>query len=196
MNMIKDRYLTIKTPSEGIYKEKGSRFLSFALPVQSEKEVKFLLAQYKKQFFDARHICYAFRLNPEGEIYRSSDAGEPAHTAGEPIFNAIRSLNITNILVVVIRYFGGTKLGKSGLITAYKTAAEDCLGHAEIIEEQLTETINLKYSYPQTSLVLSVVNSFALTICSQEFKAECAVTVEVPVNKLSVVKEKLADFIV
>ncbi|MCR6638650.1 MAG: YigZ family protein [Sporocytophaga sp.] len=131
-------YYSIKAPSEGLYKELGSKFISFAFPVSSETEIKDILERFKKEYYDARHICYAYRIGFSEQKFRVNDAGEPAHTAGDPIFNQIKSFELTNIIVIVVRYFGGTKLGKSGLIQAYKTAAEEALKNAEKIEKKRT----------------------------------------------------------
>ncbi|MDF2457519.1 MAG: Xaa-Pro dipeptidase, partial [Cytophagaceae bacterium] len=130
---IKKAFQTLRFPVEGLYKEKGSKFLSKALPVQSEDEIKQHLASIRKEYDDARHVCYAFSLQEPFLTERGNDDGEPAHTAGTPILNQIRSFELSNVLVVVVRYFGGTKLGVSGLIQAYKAAAEDALQKAEII---------------------------------------------------------------
>src|SRR5690554_1434782 len=134
-----ETYNTILKPSQGLYKEKGSKFLSFAFLVVDESEVKEILAEFKKKYFDARHLCYAFRIGIEEPVqFRAYDDGEPAHTAGDPILNQIRSFNLTNTLLIVVRYFGGTKLGKSGLIQAYKDSAADALLNATIVENKIT----------------------------------------------------------
>src|SRR6186713_1623645 len=128
-------FFTITSASQGIYKEKGSKFLSFAYPVQSESDIKEHIAFLKSEYFDARHHCYAWMLGPERNHFRAFDDGEPNHSAGDPILGQIRSKNLTNVLVVVVRYFGGTKLGVGGLISAYKIAAEEALSKAVIIEK-------------------------------------------------------------
>jgi uncharacterized YigZ family protein len=130
-------YRTIQAPTEGIYKEKGSKFLAFAYPVETEADVKGHLERIKKEYFDARHHCFAYMLGADRKKFRAFDDGEPNHSAGDPILGQIRSKNITNVLVIVVRYFGGTKLGVGGLISAYKTAAEDALNRAAVIEKEV-----------------------------------------------------------
>ena len=122
---VADTYKTIDSPAEGIYKEKGSKFLAKAYPVRTEEQVKAIVEQLKEEYYDARHHCYAYILGPKGDKWRANDDGEPSGTAGKPIHGQLLSFNLTNVLVVVIRYFGGTKLGESGLINAYKTATHD-----------------------------------------------------------------------
>ena len=166
-------YRTINKPAEGLFKDKGSKFLAFAFPVMSEAEIKEQLSGLRKQYFDARHHCFAWILGPDKKIFRAYDDGEPNHSAGDPILGQIRSNDLSNVLVVVVRYFGGVKLGVGGLITAYKKAAEDALQHAEIIEKQVTGTIEVRYDYASTADIMRVVNEFDLAIQSQKFGAEC-----------------------
>ncbi len=136
-------YRTIQKSATGSYKEKGSKFLAFAFPVTSESEIKENLAALRKEYFDARHHCFAWMLGAEKKLFRSSDDGEPNHSAGDPILGQIRSTNLTDVLIVVVRYFGGVKLGVGGLISAYKAAAEDALKNAIIIEEEVTEKFSI-----------------------------------------------------
>ena len=171
-------YQTINKPAEGLFKDKGSRFLAFAFPVLSEAEIKEQLSGLKKQYFDARHHCFAWILGAEGKTFRAFDDGEPNHSAGDPILGQIRSKNLTNILIVVVRYFGGVKLGVGGLITAYKKAAEDALHHAEIVEKQVTGMIEMVYDYASTAEVMRVVNEFHLVIHSQKFETGCFLLAE------------------
>ncbi len=173
-------YKTIKTPSKGDYKEKGSKFLGFAFPVCSEEAVKNELQELKKSYYDARHHCYAFRLGKKQVYQRSNDDGEPNHSAGDPILGQIKSFELTNTLVVVVRYFGGTKLGVSGLINAYKTAAADALKQANIIKEQITREINVSYPYDITNEVMRLIKEMDAKIISQEFKEICYLSLEVP----------------
>src|SRR5690606_39655528 len=128
-----DTYLTIADHAEGLYYEKGSKFIALAYPVSDEEEIKSLLENIRKKYYDARHHCYAYRLGREGLVFRANDAGEPNHSAGDPILGQLRSYNITDVLIVVVRYFGGTKLGVGGLINAYKTAAADAIENSTII---------------------------------------------------------------
>jgi uncharacterized YigZ family protein len=182
-------YRTISKPAEGLFKEKGSKFLAFAFPVISEGEIKQQLSRLKKQYFDARHHCFAWILGAEKKIFRAFDDGEPNHSAGDPILGQIRSKDLTNVLVVVVRYFGGVKLGVGGLITAYKKAAEDALQHAEIIERQVTGTVEINYDYASTAEVMRVVNEFDLVIQSQKFEVGCLLLAQYAMRD----KEKLFE---
>lgn len=169
-------YRTIAKPAEGLYKEKGSRFLAFAFPVEAETEIKAHLAQLEKRFFDARHHCFAWMLGPEKKSFRAFDDGEPNHSAGDPILGQIRSKDLTDVLIVVVRYFGGVKLGVGGLIGAYKAAAEEALNNAEIVEREVTGTIRIEYEYEATPAVMRLVKEFDLFNISQRFEAMCALT--------------------
>lgn len=164
-------YRTLLNPAEGQFKEKASRFLAFTYPVGSEEEIKGHLAHLKKEYFDARHHCYAWILGADKKLFRAFDDGEPNHSAGDPILGQIRSRDLTNVLVVVVRYFGGVKLGVGGLISAYKTAAEEALNHSIIIEKEVTETIRVVYDYTATPEVMRLVKAFSLVIQSQDFEA-------------------------
>ncbi|MGI9543974.1 MAG: YigZ family protein [Cyclobacteriaceae bacterium] len=176
-----DSYLTLSMASEGSYKEKGSKFLAFAFPVNTTEDIEEHLSELRKKHHDARHHCYAYILGPEAEQYRANDDGEPKHSAGDPILGQLRSKNLTNTLIVVVRYFGGTKLGISGLINAYKCAAIDAIDNNRIVERVLTETVALKYSYEQTNKVMRWVKEYQVAILNQTFRAECEL--EVAVNK-------------
>lgn len=177
-----NQFKTIAKPSEGLYKEKGSKFIAFAFPIQSEKEFKEIQAQNKKDYHDARHHCYAFKLKPDGSLYRYSDDGEPSSTAGKPIYGQIQSFELTNVGIIVIRYFGGTKLGVGGLITAYKEAAKDALHNAEIITKEVTELLSIKFQYPEMNLIMNLVKQFDLKIVSQDFQMECSIELAVPLK--------------
>ena len=133
--MVDDIYKTLNSPSEGLYKEKGSKFLAFAFPVYDETEIRNLIAEIKKQYYDARHHCYAWQLGLDKSNFRANDDGEPSGTAGKPIYGQILSHQLTNVLIIVVRYFGGIKLGTGGLVAAYKTAAADAIAHSEIIDK-------------------------------------------------------------
>jgi len=165
--MTKDNYLTIATPSEGIYKEKGSKFIAFAYPVFSEEEFKDKIQQLKKDYHDARHHCYAFRLGVDMLQYRFSDDGEPSSTAGKPIFGQIQSYELTNIAIIVIRYFGGTKLGVGGLITAYRAAAKDAIGNAKIITRTVDNVYEILFDYDIMSDVMNFIKKKELEVISQ-----------------------------
>lgn len=162
-------YLTIQSPAEGNYKEKGSKFLAFAYPVKSENEIKSHIGNLKKKYFDARHHCFAWILGADKDKFRAFDDGEPNHSAGDPILGQIRSRELTNILVVVVRYFGGIKLGVGGLVAAYKAAAYDALQNAKVIEEEVREIFRLMYSYDTTPQIMKLVKEFDLKVVNQIF---------------------------
>lgn len=173
-----DTYLTIKRRSEGLYKDRSSKFFYFSFPVRNEEEIKDHLADLRKTYYDARHHCYAYVLGKEATIFRAVDDGEPNHSAGDPILGQIRSNNLTNILIVVVRYFGGTKLGMSGLIQAYKTSAALAIEENEIIEEQVLSSVAIKFAYPAMNEVMKLVKTHELDILSQELMLDCSMTLE------------------
>ena len=170
-----DAYLTIKEPSEGIYKEKGSKFIAFAYPIYSEEDFKEHLSQLKKDYHDARHHCYAFRLGLTENEYRYSDDGEPNNSAGKPIYGQLLSSNITNVAIIVIRYFGGTKLGVGGLITAYKEAAKDAINNAKIVKRTVNHYYKIKFEYPIMSDVMNFVKQYNLNVTNQVFENSCLI---------------------
>lgn len=170
-----DTYQTIAAASEGIYKEKGSKFLAFAYPIFSEEEFKNHLAQLKKDYHDARHHCYAFKLGLTENEYRYSDDGEPNNSAGKPIYGQILSKNLTNVGIVVVRYFGGTKLGVGGLVTAYKEAAADALQNARIIEQTVNNFYQILFDYPVMSEVMTFIKKNELNITKQLFENTCLI---------------------
>lgn len=184
-------YHTIEAPAEGLYKEKGSKFLAFAYPVASEEDIRQKLAALKKQHYDARHHCYAWVLGPEKKRYRAFDDGEPNHSAGDPILGQIRSKNLTDVLVVVVRYFGGIKLGVGGLITAYKTATEDALGRTVVIEKEVCSAFTLRYAYSSTPEVMRAVKEFEVSILQQDFSETCILEGEVPLRLQEKFVEKI-----
>ncbi|MCH7415159.1 YigZ family protein [Belliella sp. R4-6] len=188
-----DTYLTISNVSEGLYKEKGSKFLAFAYPVSDENEVKEILDSLRKQYYDARHHCYAYILGKNQDQYRANDDGEPNHSAGDPILGQIRSKNLTNTLIVVIRYFGGTKLGVGGLITAYKTAAFEALENNEIMEAIVKKKATLKFDYIAMNDVMRLVKDLDLEILSQDFDNTCKMTVSVREGVIDNFESKIND---
>ncbi|MDZ7744080.1 MAG: YigZ family protein [Bacteroidota bacterium] len=175
----KDTYKTISRKAEGLYKEKGSKFIALALPVESEEDVKLRMDELKKEYHDARHHCYAFCIGKDYSFYRFGDDGEPSGTAGRPIYNQILSYEVTNTLVVVIRYFGGTKLGASGLVNAYKTAARDALASAYIVKKYIMDYFEILYDYAQTNDVMKLVSDEAINIISQDFEIKCKMGISV-----------------
>ncbi len=186
-----DTYLTIAGNSEGLYKEKGSKFIALAFPVQTEEEVKEILVDLRKQYHDARHHCYAYILGFKGENWRANDDGEPSSTAGKPIHGQLLSRKLTNTLVVVIRYFGGTKLGVSGLITAYKTAASEALDAATIVEKTVKDIYNISFAYPATNEVMRLIKDEDLAVINQVFDTSCSVTIGIRQSKLASVLDKV-----
>ena len=172
--MFEDTYKTIKYPSQGVYKEKGSKFLAFAYPIATEAEAKARLDELRKQYFDARHHCYAYILGADKAAYRINDDGEPSSTAGKPIYGQLLSHDLTNIIIVVVRYFGGIKLGVPGLINAYRTAAKDAIDNAIIIERNITEVYNLQFTYEQMNSVMKILKDNNLPQCNQKFELDCS----------------------
>ena len=170
-----DSYHTIAQPSEGVYKEKGSKFIGFVYPIESVEEIKPLINNLKAKHHNSRHFCYAFVLKPDYSHYRSSDDGEPSGTAGSPILGQINSKKLTNILVVVARYFGGTKLGVSGLINAYRTSTLEALNAAKIIKKTVDNHYALSFTYEQTGSIMRILDDDFVKIDKQEFEADCLI---------------------
>jgi uncharacterized YigZ family protein len=183
-------FLTIDKPAEGLYKELGSKFLAYAFPVASESEIKAILEALRKKYFDATHHCYAWVLGADKSKYRAADDGEPNHSAGDPILGQIRSKNLTNVVVVVVRYFGGTKLGVGGLIQAYKAAAEEALNKAVIIEKQVTVPVVLKFEYETTPEVMRLIKEFDMEISSQEYSEACVMHLEIKKQNMEAFQAK------
>ncbi|GAB4466479.1 MAG: YigZ family protein [Thermoflexibacter sp.] len=174
-----DTYFSIKQETQTIYKEKGSKFLAFAFPVENEEAIKEHLSTLRKKYYDATHHCYAYLLGKEKKVFRAYDDGEPNGTAGLPILNQIRSKEITNVLVVVVRYFGGTKLGASGLINAYKTASAEVLAQAEVVEKILTQTLQIHFDYHLTNEVMKLIKENEATIEKQTFEDRCKICLRI-----------------
>ena len=181
---------TIQSPSEGLYKEKGSKFLSFAFPVKNVEEIKTILENYRKEYYDARHVCYAYMLGEERTEFRSNDDGEPSGTAGRPILGQINSFELTDILIIVIRYFGGILLGTGGLVTAYKEAAADAINHAEIVEKTIEIPLSIHFSYELMSEVSRLINEFDLQISRQKFETACDMTFSIPKENFENVRNR------
>jgi uncharacterized YigZ family protein len=168
-----DTYKEIKSHTTGIYKEKGSKFIAYAYPVYSEGQVKEKLEEVKKLEYAARHHCYAYVLNPDKSAWRANDDGEPSSTAGKPILGQIQSNELTNILIVVVRYFGGVKLGVPGLIRSYKTAASDAISKATIIIKTIKEYYEVSFKYPKMNDVMRLVKEFDLEVVNTDFRIDC-----------------------
>lgn len=177
--MSEDTYQTIQEASEGLYKEKGSRFIAYAYPVNSEEEVRRWVAALKEKYHDARHHCFAWKLGASGQHFRANDDGEPSSSAGKPILGQILSHNLTNILIVVVRYFGGIKLGVPGLINAYRQAAADALEHAIIIEKTVDQQFQIHFSYLVLNDVMKVIKETGADIIDRHFEMECSILLSI-----------------
>lgn len=177
-----DSYFTIAKPSEGVFRDRGSKFLGFAFPVSSEGEVKQVIAGVKKDHAGANHHCYAWRLGPDKQAYRLNDDGEPSGTAGRPIYSQIQSKDLTNILVVVARYFGGTLLGVSGLINAYRSAGEDALNRAEIVERHILFKYRIFFDVADMNTIMKILKNVDANILSNDYAEHCIVTFELRKN--------------
>lgn len=188
-----DFFKTIKDTSEGLYKEKMSKFISFAIPVSSSDEAKEIVKSYQKKYYDARHVCWAYMIGTDRNEFYSNDNGEPSGTAGKPILGQINSFELTNILIIVVRYFGGIKLGTSGLIVAYKTAAADAIENGEIIE--CHEQARLAFTFPYLSMngVMKLVKETGVNIVSQIFDNDCSMTIETNADDIPPFKNRISD---
>ncbi|MBC8985252.1 YigZ family protein [Pedobacter sp. N36a] len=186
-----DTYKTISAPSEGLFKDRGSKFIAFAYPIRSEEEIKPILAQLRSEHGKARHFCWALRLSPDRAAFRIQDDGEPSGTAGRPILNAMLSADITNVLIVVVRYFGGTLLGVPGLINAYKSAAIEAIQAAEIVEKTVNDVYELTFDYLRMNDVMRLFKEEQLQILAQEFDNSCSIKFEVRKAQLNQVLGKI-----
>lgn len=186
-----DTYKTITAPAEGLFKDRGSKFIAFAYPIRSEEAVKPILAQLRSEHGKARHFCWALRLSPDRAVFRIQDDGEPSGTAGRPILNAMLSADITNVLIVVVRYFGGTLLGVPGLINAYKSAAIEAIQAAEIVEKTVNDVYELTFDYLSMNDVMRLFKEEQLHILSQEFDNSCSIKFEVRKAQLNQVLGKI-----
>ncbi|MBB2147828.1 IMPACT family protein [Pedobacter gandavensis] len=186
-----DTYKTITAPAEGLFKDRGSKFIAFAYPIRSEEEVKPILTQLRSEHGKARHFCWALRLSPDRSVFRIQDDGEPSGTAGRPILNAMLSADITNILIVVVRYFGGTLLGVPGLINAYKSAAIEAIQAAEIVEKTVNDVYELTFDYLSMNDVMRLFKEEQLNILAQQFDNSCSIKFEVRKAQLNQVLGKI-----
>ena len=186
-----DEFKTVKNISEGFYSEKRSKFLAFAHHVETVDEIKELLAQYRKKYYDARHVCYAYMLGASREEFRANDDGEPSSTAGKPILGQINSNELTDILIVVVRYYGGVNLGTSGLIIAYREAAADAIAHATIEIRQVEERIVFKFPYEMMNDVMRVVKDMQPRIISQTYDNTCEITLSIRQSEASQLRSRL-----
>ncbi|TLX74406.1 YigZ family protein [Labilibacter sediminis] len=202
MKLMVDNYKTITKASEGIYKEKGSKFIAYAYPVYSEEEIKEYVKALRDEYYDARHHCFAWQLGTDGLRYRANDDGEPSGTAGKPILGQLKSHELTNILVVVVRYFGGTKLGVPGLIHAYKEATIDAIANATIVEKTVNDFYGVKFDYLAMNHVMKIVKEEGLALTTQQFDLSCYIEfslrqseVDKVVNRLSKVESAKCEYI-
>ncbi len=186
-------YKTINQTSEGLYKDKGSKFISLAYPISDASQVKDIISNLKKEYYDARHHCYAYRIGWQGEQTRMVDDGEPSSTAGKPILGQLVSYDVTNLLVVVIRYFGGTKLGVSGLIKAYKEATQDVLNNAEIVEKDVKAYFVLNFGYLEMNSVMKILKDLPVDISSQNFDNACEIKFSVRRDYREQIENKFED---
>ena len=186
-----DEFKTITTTSEGFYSEKRSKFLAFAHHVETLDEIKDLLAQYRKKYYDARHVCYAYMLGAAREDFRANDDGEPSSTAGKPILGQINSNELTDILIVVVRYYGGVNLGTSGLIVAYREAASDAIAHAEIVLRQVEEVVTYDFPYVMMNDVMRIVKEMQPRIVAQTFDNTCQIKLSIRQSEAEQLRQRL-----
>jgi uncharacterized YigZ family protein len=190
-----DEYKTISATSEGYYTEKRSKFLAFAHHVDTVDQVKDIIAGYRKKYYDARHVCYAYMLGPERQDFRANDDGEPSSTAGKPILGQINSNELTDILIVVVRYYGGVNLGTSGLIVAYREAAADAIAHATVETRQVEELVKYSFSYPQMNDVMRIVKDMNPRIISQTYDNTCEIVLSIRKSETEELRQRLAKLL-
>ena len=189
----KDTFKSIASPSRGLFKDNGSRFIALAYPVTTEEEIKSIITSVRKEYHDARHHCYAYRLGYRRDISRANDDGEPSSSAGKPILGQIDSLELSDILVVVVRYFGGIKLGIPGLIRAYRSSTADALDHAEIVEKTAVRRYRLTFGYMDMNRVMKVLKDLGLQACKQDFGMECSLETDVRLSLAETFEEKIGQ---
>ena len=192
-SQIKDSYKSIAGEARGLFKDNGSRFIAHAYPVETEEQVKEIVAARKKEYYDARHHVYAYRLGYKGDKFRANDDGEPSGSSGRPVLGQIDSLGLSDILVVVVRYFGGIKLGIPGLIRAYKTSTADALANAEIIEKIASRMFRVRFGYMSMNGVMKVMKDMGLEQKNQQFDMECSIDVSVRLSQVDTFTERILD---
>jgi len=175
-------YKTLSTISEGLYKEKGSKFIAYAVACYNELEAKEYLAKWRKDHFQSRHVCYAYRFGVDKKVFRANDDGEPNNSAGAPILGQIQSFDLSNVLIGVVRYFGGTKLGVGGLIHAYKTAAKGAIENGEIIELEVFDWIKIQFDYSNMPQIMNLIKQYQLETKDQFFENTCSLVIQLPLN--------------
>lgn len=191
MSLFEDTYLTIEDPTEGIFRDKGSKFIAYAYPFSNENELKDIISNLKTIHPKARHHCWAYRLGTDRNVFRINDDGEPSGTAGRPILNMLLSNNITNILVVVVRYFGGTLLGVPGLINAYKLATQEALQGAKVVEKTVNDIYNISFDYLQMNDIMRVIKDESLRVLEQQFDNSCVIKIEIRKTHVNSILSKL-----
>ena len=191
--MMTDEYRTIKGEGKGYYTEKRSKFLAFAHHVDTVDEIKDLIAGYRKKYYDARHVCYAYMLGPERLKFRANDDGEPSSTAGKPILGQINSNELTDILIVVVRYYGGVNLGTSGLIVAYREATSDAIAHSEVVSRQVEEIVTYTFSYPLMNDVMRIVKDMSPRIVSQSYDNTCEIRLAIRKSEAEQLRNRLEN---
>ena len=189
--LFSDTCKTISKPSEGIFRDRGSKFIGYAYPVKSDTEVKKLIADLRTAHAKARHFCWAFRFSPDRSLFRLNDDGEPSGTAGRPILNSLLSADLTDVLVVVVRYFGGTLLGVPGLINAYKTAAQEAISAADIVQKTVNDIYKLSFGYLSMNEVMRIIKEESLQVSHEIFDNDCSMEISVPKSQLNLVINKL-----
>ena len=192
-NEIKDSYKSIAAEAKGLFKDNGSRFIAHAYPVETEEEVKEIVAALKKEYFDARHHVYAYRLGYMGDKFRANDDGEPSGSSGRPVLGQIDSIGLSDVLVVVVRYFGGIKLGIPGLIRAYKSSTADALANAEIVEKIASKVFRVHFGYMSMNSVMKVLKDMGLEQKNQKFDMECSIDVTVRLSLVDTFTERIND---
>lgn len=192
MDKVKSTYRTLAELSSGMYKEKGSKFIAYAVACYTEEEAKNYLEQWRKEHFQARHVCYAYRFGVEQNMYRANDDGEPNNSAGAPILGQIQSFDLSNVLIGVVRYFGGTKLGVGGLIHAYRTAAKEAIENGEIVELEVFEWVNISFDYAAMPKVMNLLKQHNLVMKDQLFEATCTLITNFPLQKKEFLKEEFS----
>lgn len=194
--MQSDEYKTISIAGEGTYTEKRSKFLAFSHPIASVDEAMELVAHYRKKYYDARHVCYAYMLGPDRKEFRSNDDGEPSSTAGKPILGQINSNELTNVIIIVVRYYGGINLGTSGLIVAYRMAAAGAIAASDIVQRQVEEIVTYRFSYPMMNSVMRIVKEMNPRVVSQNFDNTCEIVLSIRKSRVEELKTKLEKLVV
>ena len=195
MTPVKDTYMSIASPSRGLYKDLGSRFIAFAMPVETEEEVKEKVDSLKKEYHDARHHCYAYRLGLDGSRFRMNDNGEPSSTAGRPILSQIDSAGLSDVLIVVVRYFGGIKLGVPGLIKAYKSAAQDALSQAVKVEKTAAVSYHIEFEYLNMEPVMRTLKDMDIPQSRQDYGQTCSMDIRVRLSQIEEINKRLVKYL-